>query len=85
MDGVSYEDLKAIACDNVLVNIANVVRMNQRLPAAWKHCLIYQIPKKNFNIHDLSTLRDISLLPTLYKILIFESDMWTDSSTPCRP
>lgn len=28
----------------------------------------YWIPKKNFDFSDQSTLRDISLLPTLYKI-----------------
>ena len=34
----------------------------------WKHAIIQRIPEKNFNRNDSSTLRDISLLPTLYKV-----------------
>ena len=34
----------------------------------WKHAIIQRIPEKNFNRNDLWTLRDISLLPTSYKV-----------------
>ena len=42
--------------------------MNMKWPESWKHAVIQRIPKKNFDITDLTTLRDISLLPVLYKI-----------------
>ena len=34
----------------------------------WKGALIRRNPKKNYDPEDLTTLRDISLLPTIYKI-----------------
>ena len=34
----------------------------------WKHALLRRTPKKNYEENDLSTLQDISLLPTAYKI-----------------
>ena len=40
----------------------------RKLPNAWKHAIIQRNPKKNFDRNDLSTLRDISLLLTLYKV-----------------
>ena len=40
----------------------------KRFPDTWKKAIIQRIPKKTFTPTDLSTLRDISLLPTLYKI-----------------
>ena len=36
----------------------------------WAHALIQRIPKKNYDPEDLTTLRDISLLPCLYKVFI---------------
>ena len=71
IDGVSYEDLKD-PCDDychVLVNIMNVMLINHRLSSYRKEAVIQRIPKKKFTIEDLSTLRDISLLPICYKIL----------------
>ena len=40
----------------------------KRFPDTWKSAIIQRIPKKTFTPTDLTTLRDISLLPTLYKI-----------------
>ena len=71
IDGVSYEDLKD-SCDDfchVLVNTMNVMLINHCLSSYWKEAVIQRIPKKKFTIEDLSTLRDISLLPVYYKIL----------------
>ena len=68
IDGVYYEDLRECNHDEELVNIMNVCLVNQRVSAVWKHCVISRIPKKNFNPDDLSTLRDISLLPVSYKV-----------------
>ena len=70
-DGVFYEDLKKTFLDygRKFVNILNVMLLNQRVFSSWKGCIIQRIPKKSFVETDLSTLRDISLLPTCYKIL----------------
>ena len=70
IDGVSYEDLKDSYSElgHVLVNIMNVMLINHRISRYWKHSIIKRIPKKNFCDGDLSTLRDISLLPVCYKI-----------------
>ena len=68
IDGVYYEDLRNCNRDEEIVNIMNVCLVNQRVSAFWKHCVISRIPKKNFNPDDLSTLRDISLLPVSYKV-----------------
>ena len=60
------------SCDDychVLVNIMNVMLINHRLSSYWKEAVIQRIPKKKFTIEDLSTLRDISLLPVCCKIL----------------
>ena len=43
--------------------------INHRLSSYWKEAVIQRIPKKNFTIEDLSTQRDISLLPVCCKIL----------------
>ena len=69
-DGVSYEDMKEMFIENgyAFVNILNVLLVNLRIPASWKKSIVQRIPKKNFSINDLSTLRDISLLPTCYKV-----------------
>ena len=66
-----YEDLKQIFLDygHTFVNVLNVMLLNQRVSSLWKCCIIQRIPKKSFLENDLSTLRDISLLPTCYKIL----------------
>ena len=71
VNGVFYEDLKKMFPDygHVLTNILNIMLINQRVLTSWKHSVIQRIPKKNFTEEDLSTLRDISLLPTCYKIL----------------
>ena len=70
-DGVFYEDLKKIFSNHghTFVNVLNVMLLNQRVTSLWKRCIIQRIPKKSFVESDLSTLRDISLLPTCYKIL----------------
>ena len=44
--------------------------ISQRISTSWKDSVVQRIPKKNFTEEDLSTLRDISLLPTCYKILL---------------
>ena len=69
-DGVSYEDIKEMWEDrgNIFLDILNTILINQRIPSSWKHCLVLRTPKKNYSLDDLSTLRDISLLPTCYKI-----------------
>ena len=46
----------------------NVVKKFKKAPRGWKHALIRRNPKKNYKPEDLTTLRDISLLPTIYKI-----------------
>ena len=53
----------------MLVCIINVMLVNVRFSRYWKHSLIQRIPKKNFDQNDLSTLRDISLLPVCFKIM----------------
>ena len=40
------------------------------MPRGWKHELVRRIPKKDYDLDDLSMLRDISLLPCLYKLFI---------------
>ena len=49
-------------------NIFNVVKRLRKAPLTWKHALIRRNPKKDYTPEDLATLRDISLLPTIYKI-----------------
>ena len=52
-----------------ILDIQNTILVNLKWPVPWKHSLINRIPKKNFTINDLSTLRDISLIPVAYKIM----------------
>ena len=70
IDGVCYEDYRAnIEHEKVNVSsILNTVTNFRRTPRGWKHALIRRIPKKNYIPENLSTLRDISLLPSIYKI-----------------
>ena len=71
IDGVSYEDLE-VSCNyycHVLVNVMNVILINHRLSSYWKEAVLQRILKKKCTIENLSTLRDISLLPVCYKIL----------------
>ena len=70
-DGVVYEDYKRVwqhhySC---VLGVQNTILLNLKWPNDWKHSLINRIPKKNFNINDLSTMRDISQIPTGYKIM----------------
>ena len=69
-DGVTYEDVKSNWEEHSLniTGIVNTITINLKWPVSWKHAVIQRIPKKNFDINDLTTLRDISLLPVLYKI-----------------
>ena len=69
-DGVSYEDLKSYWAEKSrsIIGIFNIIITNMQWPDTWKHAVIVRLPKKNFNINDLTTLRDISLLPVLYKV-----------------
>ena len=69
-DGVRYEDYKKNPAEtNKEVScICNLVKRFKKAPRTWKHGLIRRNPKKNYNPDDLTTLRDISLLPTIYKI-----------------
>ena len=70
LDGVVYEDIKKAWFQDSggICKIFNNVLINKRIPAEWKVALIQRIPKKNFNREDLTTMRDISLTLTLYKI-----------------
>ena len=69
-NGVRYEDIKNNWEENRedIVRLFNIILTNKKFPISWKHAIIQRIPKKNFNKNDLSTLRDISLLPTSYKV-----------------
>ena len=69
-DGVTYENVKSHWGEQFqcITGIFNTILINLKWPSSWKHAVIQRIPKKNFDINDLSTLRDISLLPVLYKI-----------------
>ena len=71
VDGVFFEDLKKMFPDygHVFTNILNIMLINQGISTSWKRSVIQRIPKKNFTEEDLSALRDISLLPTFYKIV----------------
>ena len=72
IDRVCYEDFKTnIEHEkaNVLY-IVNTVKHFRRAPRTWKHALIRRIPKRNYNPENLATMRDISLLPSIYKIFV---------------
>lgn len=72
LDSVTYETLKTAkqtVCP-ILTNIFNICLENGKVPESWKGALIHRIPKK-YNISDNpSTWRDISLLPTVYKVFM---------------
>ena len=57
-----------------IVRLFNNILTNKNLSISWKHVIIQWNSEKNFNRDDLSTLRDISLLPTLYKM--FTRCLW---------
>ena len=42
--------------------------VNLRIPTSWKQSVVQQIHKEKFSINDLSTLGDVSLSPTCYKV-----------------
>ena len=69
-DGVRYEDYKKNPAETSkeVSCIYNVVKRFKKAPRTWKHGLIRRNPKKNYNPDELTTLRHISLLPTIYKI-----------------
>ena len=69
-DGVRFEDFKKnVSNTSVEVsNILNVIKYCKKSPRTWKGAFVRRTPKKNYNPNDLTTLRDISLLPTIYKI-----------------
>ena len=66
-----YENIKKKweQVKNDVKDIFNIVLYYKRVPRGWKHKLVRRIPKKT-DPDDLSTLRDISLLPCLYKLFI---------------
>ena len=70
IDGVSYEDIKSnwYNIGDTVLNMFNISLLNGKVSTYWKHALISRSPKKDYNEADLSTLRDISLLPTVYKV-----------------
>ena len=69
-DGVRCEDLKENLDDinTEICNVLNSLITFRKTPRTWKHALIRRNPKKKYDPNDLSTLRDISLLPTFYKL-----------------
>lgn len=71
-DGVTYEMLKTTTQMEypILTNIFNICLENGKVPESWKGALIHCIPKKDNTPDDPSTWRDISLLPTVYKIFM---------------
>ena len=71
-DGTRYEDIKKKweQVKNDVEDIFNIVLYYKHVLRGWKHELVRRIPKKNYDPDDLSTLRDISLLPCLCKLFI---------------
>ena len=69
-DEVRYEDLKENLddIDTEICNVLNSLITFRKRPRTWKHALIRRSPKKKYDPNDLSTLRNISLLPTFYKL-----------------
>ena len=70
-----YRDLKAKDLkenlDDINTEICNVLNSLitfRKTQQTWKHALIRRNPKKKYDPNDLSTLRNISLLPTFYKL-----------------
>lgn len=69
-DGVTYETFKNMQSHKILTTVFNVCLENKRIPDSWKGALIHRIPKKDNIPDDPSTWRDISLLPTIYKVFM---------------
>ena len=69
-DGVRFEDFKKnVSNTSVEVsNILDVIKYFKKSPRTWKGAFVRRTPKKNYDSNDLTTLRDISLLPTIYKV-----------------
>ena len=70
VDGVTYETLKSTNSYRTLTTIFNVCLENKRVPDSWKGALVHRIPKKDNIPDDPTTWRDISLLPTVYKVFM---------------
>ena len=51
-------------------DVFNITLINKRVVHGWKHGLIKRAPKKNYSESDLSSLRDISFLSCVYKLLM---------------
>ncbi len=66
-DGVTYENLKATRQTScyILKSIFNTCLINGKVPSSWKGA-----PKKDNVPEDPSTWRDISLLPSVYKVFM---------------
>ena len=71
-DEVTYKDLKEHWNKNYneYTDLLNVIIYYQKLPRGWKHELVQCFSKKRFDPDDLSTCKDISLLPCLYKVFV---------------
>ncbi|KAK0144025.1 putative RNA-directed DNA polymerase from transposon X-element [Merluccius polli] len=69
MDSVSYKDLKATQAAEI-TSIFNVCLENRRVPDSWKGALVHRIPKKDNIPDNPTTWRDISLLPSIYKVFM---------------
>lgn len=68
-DRVTYSHLKEVDGDGLLTAaIVNICLKYRRVPSAWKQTVTVLIPKVS-NPSDLSEMRPISLLCTLYKVL----------------
>jgi hypothetical protein len=61
--------LKLQTCEKI-TSLFNVCLENKRVPETWKGAMIHRIPKKDNIADDPSTWRDISLLPTIYKVFM---------------
>ena len=64
LDGVRYEDVKReYDIKGVdIVRFFNTCLINKKVPNSWKHDIVQRIRKKNFQQHDLTTLRDICFI-----------------------
>ena len=51
-------------------DLFNITLVNERGVRGWKHGLIRRAPEKNCTENHLTTLRDISLLPCIYKLFM---------------
>ena len=71
-DGVFYRDLKKnwSSIGPEVRDLFNITLVNECGVQCWKHGLIRRAPKRNYTENDLTTLKDISLLPCIYKLFI---------------